>query len=169
MIWNILLFMYCASLFNIFDKYDIYTLTVQYTSKPCELSASLKIAYARITVIVLFLSYCHKKMFLSICFFPRLNTEKSPFEPSKMSYDSICITFRNEVIVWTEIDIDITMDTTKDVRGEDFVILVIDTVDRGVLDLVNLRMKSITAVCCMMRAMINTVDPSTAINNSNDV
>ena len=61
------------------------------------------------------------------------------------------------------------MNTTKDVRGEAFVILVIDTVDRGVLDLVNLRMKSITAACCMMRAMINTVDPSTAINNSNDV
>ena len=61
------------------------------------------------------------------------------------------------------------MNTTKDVRGEDFVILVIDTVDRGVQDLVHLRMKSITVVCCMMRAMINTVDPSTAINNSNDV
>ena len=61
------------------------------------------------------------------------------------------------------------MDTTKDVRGEDFVILVIDTVDRGVQDLVHLRMKSITAVCYMMRAMINTADLSTAMHNSNDV
>ena len=61
------------------------------------------------------------------------------------------------------------MDTTNNVRGEVFVILVIDTVDRGVLDQVNQRMKSITAVCFMMPAMIDTVDPSTAMNNSSDV
>ena len=61
------------------------------------------------------------------------------------------------------------MDSTKDVRGEVFVILVIDTVGRGVQGLVHLRMKSITAVCYMILAMINTADPSTATNNSNDV
>ena len=33
------------------------------------------------------------------------------------------------------------MDITKDVRGEDFVILVIDTAGHGVQDLVHLRMK----------------------------
>ena len=61
------------------------------------------------------------------------------------------------------------MDSTKDVGGEDFVILVIDTVDRGVQDLVHLRMKSITAVCYTMPVMKNTADLSTAISNSSVV
>ena len=61
------------------------------------------------------------------------------------------------------------MESTKDVGGEDFVILVIDIVDRGVQDLVPLRMKSITAVCCTMPVMKNTADLSTATNNSSDV